>query len=162
MPNHNENDSEAFLNDIEQRRGGSITFKTFSTFYADSDGNVRDYGVFLYMVNGVFWFQDFEHESSFMGFKLSRRRDEEYEMFESSFSPLEVVSFRTVMKKAARRCATGFKDFSKLRKSNPVLGFLSETVTEVKLQSGKTMYFQFMDKSVRNIVNQMQKDNKGE
>ncbi|MBR5669183.1 MAG: hypothetical protein IKX15_06185, partial [Spirochaetales bacterium] len=72
MPDHNDNDSEAFLNEIEQRRGGSITFKTFSTFYADSDGNVRDYGVFLSLVNGVFWFQDFEHESSFLGFRLTR------------------------------------------------------------------------------------------
>ena len=162
MPADIDNDSEAFLNDIEQRRGGSISFKTFSTFYADSDGNVRDYGVFLYMVNGTFWFQDFERENTFLGFKLSRRRDEEYEMFESSFSPLEVVSFRTVLKKAARKCATGFKDFAKLKKANPVIGLLAETVTEVKLENGRTLYFQLMDKSVQDIVNQMQNDNKGE
>lgn len=162
MPTNTDNDSEAFLNDIEQRRGGKITFRTFSTFYADSDGNVRDYGVFLYMVNGVFWFQDFEHENSFLGFKLSRRRDEEYEMFESSFSPLDVVSSRTVMKKAARYCATGHRDFSKLRKANPVIGFLSETATEIKLNDGRTMYFQLMDKTVLKMIEQMKNDIKGE
>ena len=162
MSTNADNDSEAFLNEIEQRRGGKITFKTFSTFYADSDGNVRDYGVFLYMVNDTFWFQDFERENSFLGFKLSRRKDEDYEMFESSFSPLEVVSSRTVMKKAARNCATGHKDFSKLRKANPVIGFLAETATEIRLQDGKTMYFQLMDKTVLNIIDQMQNNKKGE
>ena len=153
----------AFLGEIEQRRGGKITFKTFSTFYADNLGNVRDYGVFLYMVDGTFFFQDFEHENTFLGFKLRKRKNEpEYVMFEGSFSPLDVVSFRTVNKKAARNCALGFRDFSKLRKANPVLGFFTETATEIKLKDGRTMYFQFMDKSVRNIVNQMKDDDKGE
>ena len=152
MPTNPENESEAFLNDIEQRRGGKITFKTFSTFYADNDGNVRDYGVFLYMVNGTFWFRDFEHESNFLGFKLKKRSDDVYEMFESSFSPIDVVSSRTVMKKAARNCALGFRDFAKLKKANPVIGFLAETVTEIKLKDGRLMYFQLMGKDVLNII----------
>ena len=152
MTTRNDNDSEAFLNDIEQRRCGKITFKTFSTFYADSDGNVRDYGVFLYMVNGTFWFRDFEHESNFLGFKLKKRSDDVYEMFESSFSPIDVVSSRTVMKKAARNCALGFRDFAKLKKANPVIGFLAETVTEIKLKDGRLMYFQLMGKDILNIV----------
>ena len=162
MVNGND-ESAAFLNDIEQRHGGKITFKTFSTFYADSLGNVRDYGVFFYMIGGTFFFQDFEHESSFLGFKIPKRKNEpEYVMFESSFSPLDVLSFRTVNKKAARNCALGFRNISKLRKANPVLGFLTETATEIKLKDGRLMYFQFMDKSVRNIVIQMQIDNKGD
>ena len=157
MPTDADKEREAFLNEIEQRRGGKITYRTFSTFYADSDGNMRDYGVFLYMVDGVFWFQDFERENTFLGFRLSRRRDEDYVMFESSFSPLEVVSSRTVMKKAARNCATGHKDFSKLRKANPITGFLAETATEIKLQDGRTMYFQLMDKTVLKMIDQMKK-----
>ena len=162
MPTDTDNDSKAFLNDIEQRRGGKITFKTFSTFYADSKGNVCDYGVFLYMVDGTFWFQDLERDRNFLGFKLRKRSDEVYEMFESSFSPLDVVSFRTVMKKAARNCALGFRDFSKLRKANPVIGFFAETATEIRLRDGKTMYFQLMDKSVRNMIEQAQTDKQGE
>ena len=154
-----DDESAAFLNEIEQRRGGKITFKTFSTFYADNNAIVRDYGVFLYLVNGTFFFQDFEHESTFLGFKLPKRKDQpEYEMFESSFSPLDVDSFRTVSKKAARNCALGFRDFSRLRKANPVLGFLTETATEITLRDGRAMYFQFMDKSVRNLVDQMKKE----
>ena len=162
MPTDTDNDSEAFLNDIEQRRGGKITFKTFSTFYADSEGNVRDYGVFIYMVNGTFWFQDFERDRNFLGFKLSKRRDEEYVMFESSFSPLEVVSARIVLKKAARNCALGYRDFSKLREANPVIGFLAETATEIRLRDGKTLYFQLIDKTIPKMINQMQSNIKGE
>ena len=156
MPTDADKEREAFLNEIEQRRGGKLTYRTFSTFYADSDGNLRDFGI-LYMVNGIFWFQDFERDNSFLGFRFNRFKTEAFIPFESSFSPLEVVSSRTVLKKAVRSCAMGQKDFSKLRKANPITGFLAETVTEIRLQSGRTMYFQFADKTVLKMIDQMKK-----
>lgn len=156
MPTDADKEREAFLNEIEQRRGGKVTYRTFSTFYADSDGNMRDFGLF-YMVNGIFWFQDFERDNSFLGFRFNRFKTEEFIPFESSFSPLEVVSYRTVLKKFTRKCAMGQKDFSKLHKAPPVISLLSETVTEIRLQSGKTMYFQFADKTVLKMIDQMEK-----
>ncbi len=153
-----DDESRAFLADIEQRRGGQITYKAFSTFYADNKGKVCRYGVFFYQVDGVFWFQDFEYVPNFLGFRLSRRKDEEYVMFESSFSPSDVVSIRRVKKKAAINCALGFKDFSKLRKYNPLTGFMSETATEFGLRDGRLLYFQFMDKTVENMIRNEKKE----
>ena len=147
-----DDESRAFLADLEQRRGGSITYRTFSTFYADSLGKVCDYGVFFYVVDNVFWFQDFEHVPSFLGFKLPVRDKEEYRMFESSFKPSDVLSIRKVKKKNARKCALGYMDLSKLRKFNPVLGILSESATEFTLRDGRVLFFQFMDKSVENMI----------
>ena len=153
-----DDESRAFLEDLETRRSGSITYRTFSTFYADSLGKVCDYGVFLYMVDGVFWFQDFEHVPSFLGFRLPVKNKEEYRMFESSFSPSDVLSIRKVRKKAARRCALGYSDFSKLRKLNTVTGILSESATEFTLKDGRRLYFQLIDRAVENLIRDNNKE----
>ena len=154
-------ETKAFLADIEQRRGGQITFKTFSTFYADNSGKLCQDGVFFYRVGGQFWFQDFEHVSTFLGFILTKKKDPDYQMFESSFSPSDVVSIRKVWKKSVIRCALYGKDFFKLRRFNPVLGFLSESATEFTMKDGRLLYFQFMDKTVQEmIIRRMNKNDK--
>ena len=53
MPQVMDDETRAFLDDIEQRRGGKITYRAFSTFYADNNGKVCRYGVFFYQVNGA-------------------------------------------------------------------------------------------------------------
>ena len=145
-------ETRAFLAEIEHRRGGQISFRTFSTFYADNSGKLCQYGVFFYRVNGMFWFQDFEHVPSFLGFQLTKSRDEEYQMFESSFSPSDVVSIRKVWKKSVIRCVQNGKDFSKLHTFNPVLGILSESATEFTMKDGRLLYFQFMDRTVQEMI----------
>ena len=148
-----DSDSESFLAEIEARHGGQISFKTFSTFYADNDGNVRDYGVFFYMIDGTFWYQDFEHERSFLGFRLNKPKDEpEYKMFESSFNPSDVQDIRIVRKNRARSCAMGFRDFGKLSKAGFLTRLFCETATEFKLTDGRVLYFQFMDRTAGKMI----------
>ncbi len=142
-----------FLQELEARRGAPIGYRTFSTFYADSDGNLCDYGVFLYESGGRFWYQDFEHVPTFLGFRLPRRKDDiKYEMFESSFSPSDVVSFMKVTKASVRACVFGSKAFGKLKRANPILSFFRETVTEFRLSDGRRLYFQLIDKTVQNMI----------
>ena len=92
------------------------------------------------------------------GHSLKKRSDDVYEMFESSFSPSDVLSIRKVRKKAARRCALGYSDFSKLRKLNPVTGILSESATEFTLRDGRRLYFQLIDKAVENLIRDNNKE----
>lgn len=157
MQRNSEAETEAFLKDIEQRRGGSISYRTFSTFYADSNHKICDYGVFFYQVNDEFWFEDFEHEPSFLGFRIRIRRDEQkYEKFESGFKPQDVESVRTVTKKAARSYACGRIDYSRLKGAIVLRQLLSEVVTEIRLKDGRVMFFQFMDKTVINKIKDIQ------
>ncbi len=148
------NEGYDLIKDIEARRGAPMGYRTFSTFYADSDGNVCDYGVFLYECEDRFWYEDFEHEASFLGIKIRTRKqdDYKYEKFESSFPMSDVVSTRRVRKSPARRCAWGEKSFDSLRKANPVLSFFSAVVTEFVLKDGRRLYFELMDKSVLEII----------
>ncbi len=153
MPHVASQEEMEFLKELEVRRGTPIGYRTFSTFYADTDGNLCDFGVFLYESGGRFWYRDFEHEPSFLGFKLRKRKDDpKYVMFESSFSPLDVVSFRKVVKASVRACVFGTRAFEKLKKANPVLSFFREVVTEFRLSDGRALYFQLIDKTVQQII----------
>ncbi len=159
MQSSTDAETQAFLDDIEKRRGGSITYRTFSTFYADSNHKVCDFGVFFYEVNGEFWFEDFEHQPSFLGFKLKTRKElSKYEKFESSFKPQDVEAIRTVTKKAARSYAIGNVDYSKLKNAIVLRQLLSEVVTEIRMKDGRVMFFQFMDKTVIKKIKEIQGD----
>ena len=161
MPQVKSREELDFLQDLEKRRGNPIGYRTFSTFYADSDGNVRDFGVFFYQCQDRFWYEDFDHEPTFLGIKLKpRRSDYKYEKFESSFSPLDVVSIRKVVKSKARNCALGYASFEKLKAANPVLSFFRETVTEFRLSDGRLLYFQLIDKTVRDLIEKSKNENK--
>ena len=159
MPQVMDEETRAFLAEIEQRRGGKISFRTFSTFYADNMGKLCLYGVFFYKVNDTYWFQDFEYVPSFLGFRLPARKEQEYVMFESSFVPTGVVSIRKVRKKSVIRCAQNGGDFSRIRTFNRVLGILSESATELTLNDGRILYFQFMDDTVRNMIERKKNNN---
>ena len=153
MSSVKDGDAEAFLAELEARRGAPVTFRTFSTFYVDSQCNIRRYGVFVYVCAGRIWFEDFEHEVNLFGFRLKPRKGTpKYERFESSFSPSDVVSIRTVGKNKVLRCASGQGDFQSLKETNPVMGLLIETLTEISLNDGNKLYFQFMDKKVLNTL----------
>ena len=146
-------DAKAFLSEIEIRRGGTIGYKTFSTFYADNRGTVRDYGVFFYDVNNHFWFEDFEHETNFFGFRIKPGKNTpKYEKYESDFDPGDVETVRTVRKKAAKKFVSGYIKAEKVRTANLLGRLFSEVVTEIKMKDGKIMYFQFIDKTVEKMI----------
>ncbi len=147
-------DSEAFLRELEELRGAPIGFRTFSTFYADSYGNLREYGVFVYECAQRIWFEDFEHETNLFGFTLKPRKGApKYVKFESSFSREDILEIREVTKSAVRRCVSGGMQFNMIKKANPVTRLLAETVTELRLKDGCTLYFQFIDRNmVKRIV----------
>ena len=161
MPYIDTPEQHDFLSDIQARRGGAqIGYKTFSTFYADTDGNICDRGVFFYECEGRFWFEDFENEPTFLGFKLPIKRfEQKYEKFESSFSPADVTSIRKVVKASARRCARGESSIERLRTANPVLSFFRETVYEFRLADGKVLFFSLIDKTVPNMIIDSRKRN---
>jgi len=159
MPDTEMEETKAFLAELEQRRGGKITYRAFSAFYGDNRGILREFGVFFYEVDKTFWFQDFERENTFLGFKIGAKKAEKYVMFESSFSPLDVVGIRKVLKSRARKCVQDAKPFDKLKTYNPVLFALSEYVTEITLKDGRIMFFQFIDSTVEKKIKQYQMDN---
>lgn len=146
-------DGNEFIKGLEAKRGCPVGWRTYSTFYADSNGVVRQYGVFLYEAGGHFWFEDFEHEPQILGFKLPKSKNAApYVKFESGFDPNDVLETRTVKKNAAKSLAGGFKPRSKVKAAGILARCFSQCVTEVSLKDGTVLFFELADKTLQNMI----------
>ena len=142
--------TDTFLSDLESRFGGKITYRCFASYYADSKGNIKDHGVFFFVINNVFHFQDFETHKSIFGVPLKNK--EKYVKFESSFEVKDVLSIRTVSRKKAEKFCRLFIGYDRLKTASLLTRFFCETVQEFTLKDGTYLYFRFMDKKVEKMI----------
>lgn len=148
-------DGMEFIRGLEEKRGCPVGWRTYSTFYADSNGTVREYGVFLYEAGGRLWYEDFEHEPQILGFKLPKGRNAApYVKFESSFAPQDVADMRFVKKNGAKSVAMGLKPHDRTRTAGPLARFFSQCVTEVRLKDGTVLYFELVDGTLGRMVDE--------
>ena len=156
-----ESDAEVYLKGLEEKRGGKLTWRTFSTYYANNNKIVRDHGVFLYEVNNHYWYEDFEHTAQIFGIPLRKPKNAEpYVKFESDFGPEDVKSIRTVTKKAATDYCKGYKKYEKLKTASFFAKMFCQCVTEFALKDGTVLFFELMDKTLSNKINEAQASNK--
>lgn len=145
---------DSFLSELETRFGGKITYRTFAAFYGDSNGIVRDHGVLLYIIDDTFRFQDFAIENNIFGIPIGKKK--EYTKFESSFRAEDVLSMRTVGRKAAEDFCLGFREHAKLKTATAITKVFRETVLEIALKDQTFMYFRFMDHAIEKMITQAQ------
>lgn len=149
-----DDNAAAFLKALEEKRGGPLTWRTFCTFYANSNGVIRDHGVFLYEVNQHFWYEDFEHTAQIFGIPLPKPKNAQpYVKFEADFDPSEVKSVRIINKKAAISYCMGKKKYEKLKPANWFDKLFCQCVTELALEDGTVLFFEVMDKTLSNKIN---------
>ncbi|MBO4388203.1 MAG: hypothetical protein J5785_02050 [Spirochaetales bacterium] len=134
-----------FLSEIESRRGGKVGWRTYSTWFCDGR-NLREYGVFLYEIDSVLWYEDFEHRPTLLGYKLPKRKNEpEYEKLQGSFTPADVESVTEVSKvRAVSFFRTG--DPECLKPAGTAERILRRLVTLVRLKDGRTLFFELLDR----------------
>lgn len=146
-------DREQFLKDIETRYGGSVEQSTFSLFYADSDHNLREYGVSVFRVNGRLYYEDYKRDNMLFGIRLpDGKKGKEYVKFSSSFSPSDIIGTRKVRKSDAKACASGYRSLEKVRTAGLFGRIFFDIVTELRLSDGRVLYFQFMDRTVEKDI----------
>jgi hypothetical protein len=156
-----ESDAEVYLKGLEEKRGGKLAWRTFSTYYANNNGIVRDHGVFLYEINNHYWYEDFEHTAQIFGIPLRKSKNAEpYVKYESDFGPEDVKSIRTVTKKAATDYCKGYKKYEKLKPAGLFAKIFCQCVTEFALKDGTVLFFELMDKTLSNKINEAQALNK--
>ena len=141
-------DDEAtrFLSELEAKHGGSIGFRTYSTWFACSDGTVREFGVFLYMVGNVFHFEDFERKPAIFGFPIKpRKNDKPFAKYERAFSAEDVESVTAVLKTKASDCADGHISPDQIPQVSPFDRLFRSLVHRVLLKDKTTYFFELID-----------------
>jgi len=137
-----EDEAQQFIQDLETRFGGSITYSTYSTWFASSEGITREFGVFVFVINGVFHFEDFERKPAIFGFALKPKKNEpKYVKFERSFRANDVKSVTLVSKAKALSCADGYIKHETIKPANRFEKLLRPIVTRLDLADGITYFF---------------------
>lgn len=148
-----DDDAHKFIEELEQRHGSKLTWRTYATWYASTKGIVREYGVFLYKVKDSFFFEDFERQPALFGFALRPRKGKEpFVKYEDSFLAGNVVEVRTVTRAEALRAAEHpnypLSSASWLDKA------FRQVVEMVVLNTGVIHFFEVMDrKEFRRRIN---------
>lgn len=142
-----EDDAWKFIQELEEKRGSKIRWKTYSTWYANSDGVQREYGVFLYRAGDSFWFEDFERIPTFLGFPIKQKKDApKYIKYEASFPMEQVKDTKPVTRATAERVAAGRLEPKFAKTANGWQRVFSQIVEMVTLSDGTVHFFELMDR----------------
>lgn len=144
-----EADTHAFLKEIESRRGAPVEWRTFSIWYGTSrhGGLERVWGVFLYRIGDTFYLEDFEHQDTFFGFPIHKRKDAKpFVRYEESFKCGDVKKITLISKGTAQKIATGKLQPEKVKPMNKIQALLQEHFTMVTLSDGSVMVFNLLDR----------------
>jgi len=142
-----EDDARQFIQDLEKRRGSKIQWKTYSTWYANSKGIRREYGVFLYRAGDEFWFEDFERVPTILGYPIKKKKsDPEYVKYEANFALKDVRKTKQVTRGTAEKVAFGRLSPEFAKEANPLQKAFSQMVEMVILADGTVHFFELMDR----------------
>ena len=151
-------DTKSFLKEREDKLGAKITWKTYSTFFAELGREKRDYGVFVYSDGNTLNIEDFERVPSIMGIALpSRRKKEDYVKLEISLKLDDIESISLVTRRSADLSLSKIQDRTKL--PSPLGKFFRKLVTKVKMKDGRVFFFELMShKEFKNWANRINKE----
>lgn len=152
-------ETEQFIEELQSRFNGPLTYRTYSTWFASTEGIVRDFGVFVFKINDVFHYEDFERNPSMFGFALKpSKKQKPYVKMEGSFIADDVINISTVTKNAALSCVNGYLKGEDIPEASLLKRFFSRLVSKVDLKGGTTLFFEFINK--KEFVNALKGDSK--
>ena len=141
-----DDDAKQFIENLEARFGGPVGYRTYSTWFASDEGLIREFGVFIFEINGILHFEDFERKPSIFGFSMKPGKNQKpYVKMERSFDPKEITSIETVTKQAAQAVAQGSRRADEIGEANLMQRLFSRLVTKITLGSGPTYFFELIN-----------------
>ncbi|MFA5468874.1 MAG: hypothetical protein WC224_07470 [Sphaerochaetaceae bacterium] len=141
-----EEEAKKFIEELESRHGGKVVYRTFSTWFASNQGVIREFGVFIYEINGTFYFEDFERKPSLFGFSLRPRKNRSpYIKMEGSFTADSVETVSRVIKSQANSCALGYRGQETIAPAGKFQQIFGSLVTRVVLKDGATYFFEVIN-----------------
>lgn len=141
-----EDDAKQFIENLENRFGGPIEYRTYSTWFATNEGIVREFGVFVYEIGGIFHFEDFERKPSMFGFSMKPRKNQpKYVKMEGTFTSDSIESVTLVTKANALACAQGRKKQEGIEPAGGIQKIFSQLVTRVVIKNGPTYFFELIN-----------------
>ncbi|MCR5732234.1 MAG: hypothetical protein K6G51_04785 [Sphaerochaetaceae bacterium] len=136
-------DAIEFIKQLEEKLGAKITYKAFCTFYADSNGNIRESGVFLCRYGDSIYYEDFEPQHNDLLELVFSKQKKKKEFVKTSwnFKLADIESITLVSQGAARKDPKHSH-----KKANPFSKLLERQVFQIKLKDNTLLFFEAIDK----------------
>ncbi len=139
-------DANEFIAELEKRFDGSITYRTYCTWYGSSKGILRDFGVFMYEIHTIFHFEDFERKPSLFGIAVTgRKKQAPYIKMEDSFKKQEIESITQVSKSRAVSSIKNSINPASIPLASLIEKIFSPLVTRVTLENGESHFFELIN-----------------
>ena len=139
-------DANEFIAELEKRFDGSITYRTYCTWYGSSKGIIRDFGVFMYEIHNIVHFEDFERKPSLFGIALTgRKKQPAYIKMEDSFEKKDIESITQVSKSRAIVSIKNSSSSASIPLASLIEKIFSPLVTRVTLKNGETHFFELIN-----------------
>lgn len=139
-------DANEFIAELEKRFEGSITYRTYCTWYGASKGILRDYGVFMYEIHNIFHFEDFERKPALFGIALTgQKKKTPYVKMEDSFKKEDIESITQVAKSRAISSIKSSSNPASIPLASTIEKIFSPIVTRVTLRNGETHFFELIN-----------------
>ncbi len=148
-------ETKEFLEDLENKYGGKITWKTFATWYGCSDSTYREHGVFIFKINNTLYFEDFEKKYAIFGIALANnnKKKTKYVKMERQIPISEINKVSKVSQSQALNIIKNYKDVSSLKELNIIDKIFRKTVIAVGLKNGTYHFFEFLNiEEFKNII----------
>lgn len=153
-----ETDKETYIEQLEKSKGGKISYRCFSLYYSDTNGNKKEHGVFLYQIGRTLYYEDFMFSRSLLGIELNKKAQEEYVKFESSVDIDSITEIKLVsMKQADKYCD---KTVSSIKKAGFFARTFGKTAVMVNTNRNFAMFLDLPYKDFKNSIINAQKEKK--
>jgi len=140
-------DAQAFIAELETKHQAKISWKTYATWYGNTRGISREFGVFLFKCDKTFFFEDFERNPSMFGISLkSKKKKELFVKYEGFFALGDVVSTRQVVKTHAQKVTEGIRTPEELPSVTMLDRVFRQLVEMVTLKDGSVHFFELIDR----------------
>jgi hypothetical protein len=142
-----DDETKQFLEDLENQYDGKITWKTFATWYGCSDSTFREYGIFMFKINNIFYFEDFEKKHSIFGmdFKPKKKNKVKYVKLKRNIDAENIIKVFKVSQANALQVIKHRKDPSTIEEINLFDKIFKKSVAAVELKDGTYHFFELLN-----------------
>lgn len=136
-------DTEAFLNVRREKLGGELIYRSYATWYGRSDGDKREFGVFIYSDGRTLVLEDFERTPTILGIRYTPKKKSEYRKLEIFIPADSITGIDRITRRSAELSVMDGKDRGKV--INLFAKLFKKTVTRVALEDGTAYYLEIAD-----------------
>ena len=134
-----------FIKELETRLGSRITWRTFATWFGSSEGQIREYGVFLCALeDGRFYAEDFERLPQILGYTIRQKNRPKYEKYSIIF-PKESIKSISVVRKSQAESSSRAASRVPLSPAGRFSRIFFPLVTQVVLDDGRIYFFELIE-----------------